>query len=62
MTLGGPGNASEVPAKFIMDNLFNRANVGLASAASTVMLLTVLALLMPWWYARSVQSRKLVHS
>ena len=38
---GGPGNASEVPAKFIMDNLFGRANIGLASAASTVMLLTV---------------------
>jgi len=27
-----------------------------------VMLLTVLALLMPWWYARSVQSRKLAQS
>jgi len=58
MTQGGPGNASEVPAKFIIDNLFNRANVGLASAASTVMLLTVLALLLPWWYGRSVQSRR----
>ena len=58
MTQGGPGNASEVPAKFIMDNLFNRANVGLASAASTVMLLTVLALLLPWWYGRSLQSRR----
>ena len=58
MTQGGPGNASEVPAKFIMDNLFTRANVGLASAASTVMLLTVLALLLPWWYGRSWQSRR----
>jgi glucose/mannose transport system permease protein len=58
MTQGGPGNASEVPAKFIMDNLFTRANVGLASAASTVMLMTVLALLLPWWYGRSVQSRR----
>ena len=58
MTQGGPGNASEVPAKFIMDNLFTRANVGLASAASTVMLMTVLALLLPWWYGRSVQARR----
>ena len=58
MTQGGPGNASEVPAKFIMDNLFTRANVGLASAASTVMLLTVLALLLPWWYGRAVQARR----
>jgi glucose/mannose transport system permease protein len=58
MTQGGPGNASEVPAKFIMDNLFTRANVGLASAASTVMLLTVLALLLPWWYSRSLAARR----
>jgi len=62
MTLGGPGTASEVPAKFIMDNLFNRANVGLASAASTVMLLTVLALLLPWWYGRSLQARRAAHA
>lgn len=58
MTQGGPGTASEVPAKFIMDNLFGRANVGLASAASTVMLLTVLALLLPWWYGRALQGRR----
>jgi glucose/mannose transport system permease protein len=57
MTQGGPGQASEVPAKFIMDHLFARANIGLASAASTVMLLTVIALLAPLWYARSVANR-----
>lgn len=52
MTQGGPGLASEVPAKFIMDNLFGRANIGLASAASTVLLATVLAVVAPWLYAR----------
>jgi glucose/mannose transport system permease protein len=52
MTQGGPGTASEVPAKFIIDHLFGRANIGLASAASTVLLLTVLAVLAPWAYAR----------
>lgn len=52
MTQGGPGLASEVPAKFIIDHLFGRANIGLASAASTVLLLTVLMLLVPWMYAR----------
>jgi glucose/mannose transport system permease protein len=57
MTQGGPGLASEVPGKFIMDNLFQRANLGLASAASTVLLLTVLALLAPWMYARSRAAR-----
>jgi glucose/mannose transport system permease protein len=52
MTQGGPGLASEVPAKFIMDNLFGRANIGLASAASTVLLITVLAVVAPWLYWR----------
>ncbi|WP_413194770.1 carbohydrate ABC transporter permease [Pararobbsia alpina] len=52
MTQGGPGTASEVPAKFIMDYLFGRANLGLASAASIVMLLTVAALVAPILYAR----------
>lgn len=58
MTQGGPGDASEVPAKFIMDHLFNRANIGLASAASTVMLLTVIALVAPVWYAKAVAARR----
>jgi glucose/mannose transport system permease protein len=53
MTQGGPGTASEVPAKFVMDYLFNRANIGLASAASIVLLATVLAILAPVFYARS---------
>jgi glucose/mannose transport system permease protein len=53
MTQGGPGTASEVPAKFIMDYLFGRANIGLASAASIVLLATVLAILAPFFYARS---------
>jgi glucose/mannose transport system permease protein len=53
MTLGGPGTASEVPAKFIMDYLFGRANIGLASAASVVLLTTVLAILAPFFYLRS---------
>ena len=52
MTQGGPGTASEVPAKFIMDYLFNRANVGLASAASMVLLATVLAIVMPLYFLR----------
>ena len=38
MTRGGPGIASEVPAKFVMDHLFERNNIGLATAAATMML------------------------
>lgn len=56
MTQGGPGTASDVPAKFIMDHLFGRANLSLASAGAMVLLalvLTMLALLAPVLYARS---------
>ncbi|MES2742089.1 MAG: sugar ABC transporter permease [Pseudomonadota bacterium] len=58
MTQGGPGTASEVPAKFIMDYLFGRANLGLASAASVVLLTTVLAIVAPVFYARSRANRR----
>jgi glucose/mannose transport system permease protein len=58
MTQGGPGTASEVPAKFIMDHLFGRANIALASAGSIVLLLTVAALVAPVLYARSRAARK----
>lgn len=57
MTQGGPGIASEVPAKFIMDHLFLRSNIGLASAGAVTLLVPVLALLAPYAYARSRRSR-----
>ena len=57
MTQGGPGTASEVPAKFIMDHLFQRANISLASAAAIVMLIPVLAMAVPFLYARWHKAR-----
>lgn len=53
MTQGGPGTASDVPAKFIMDHLFGRANLALASAGAVMLLITVLALVAPLAYVRS---------
>ncbi len=53
MTSGGPGISSEVPAKFVMDYLFDRGNVGLATAAATTMLVTVVIVLTPLFYWRS---------
>ena len=58
MTHGGPGISTEVPAKFVMDHLFERSNVGLATAAATVMLMTVSAVLAPWLYARYGRSQR----
>ena len=57
MTQGGPGTASDVPAKFIMDHLFGRSNIALASAGAVVMLVPVLALVVPYAYARSRRVR-----
>ncbi len=57
MTKGGPGLASEVPAKFIMDNFFERSNLGLGSAAASVLLVTVVALLSPWIYAEHLRPK-----
>ncbi|MBD1567280.1 sugar ABC transporter permease [Vibrio sp. SA48] len=57
MTGGGPGVSSEVPAKFIMDNLFERANIGLATAASTVLLTTVLCLIAPFIYSNYIKKQ-----
>jgi glucose/mannose transport system permease protein len=55
MTLGGPGIATEVPAKFVMDHLFERNNIALGTAAATLMLITVVIVLAPWVYARYVR-------
>ena len=44
MTGGGPGIATEVPAKYVMDMLFLKSNLGQATAAATIMLLAVLIL------------------
>lgn len=41
MTGGGPGTATEVPAKYVMDMLFVRNNLGQATAAATIMLLAI---------------------
>ena len=50
LTSGGPGNASEVPAKYVYDYMFQAQNLGQGFAASTMMLLSVLIVLIPWAY------------
>ncbi len=49
-TSGGPGISSEVPAKYVYDNMFKQQNLGQGFAASTMMLITVLIILIPWAY------------
>lgn len=49
-TSGGPGIATEVPAKFVIEKMFQAQNLGQGFAASTMMLLSVLVVLIPWAY------------
>jgi len=50
MTGGGPGQASEVPAKYVYEFMFRAQNLGQGFAASTMMLVTVAIILIPWAY------------
>ena len=49
-TSGGPGLASQVPAMYVYDYLFTAQNLGQGLAASTMMLISVLVVLIPWAY------------
>jgi glucose/mannose transport system permease protein len=58
MTNGGPGSATEVPAKFVVDNLFERQNIGLATAASTTLLVLILLVVVPWALWQRARQRR----
>ncbi|MEJ2459744.1 MAG: sugar ABC transporter permease [Novosphingobium sp.] len=58
LTGGGPGNSTEVPAKFVMENLFARQNVALANAGAVMMLAAVIAVAVPIYYARRHMAQK----
>lgn len=58
MTSGGPGISSEVPAKYVYDTLFTRQNLGQGFAASTMMLVTVAIILIPWAYMQFREKRQ----
>ncbi len=49
-TGGGPGISSEVPAKYVLDYMFGAQNLGQGFAASTMMLVSVAIIIVPWAY------------
>jgi len=49
-TSGGPGVASQMPALYVMDKMFKDQNLAQGFAASTMMLVTVAIILIPWAY------------
>jgi glucose/mannose transport system permease protein len=58
MTGGGPGISTEVPAKFVMENLFERSDVAMAAAGATMMLASVAGIAAPVLYWQAWQRRK----
>lgn len=57
-TGGGPGIASEVPAKYVYDYMFHAQNLGQGFAASTMMLLSVAIVVVPWAYLEFGRRRR----
>lgn len=57
-TSGGPGIASEVPAKYVYDYMFLAQNLGQGFAASTMMLLSVVIVIVPWAYLEFGRRRR----
>jgi len=57
-TSGGPGIASEVPAKYVYDYMFLAQNLGQGFAASTMMLITVVIVIVPWAYLQFGRARR----
>lgn len=49
MTGGGPGFATDLPGKFVVEFLFVRSNLGLASAAAIIMLVSLVGALSPYF-------------
>lgn len=57
-TSGGPGISSEVPAKYVYDYMFLAQNLGQGFAASTMMLLSVIIVIVPWAYLTFGRKRR----
>jgi glucose/mannose transport system permease protein len=58
LTGGGPGIATTLPALVVYDFMFQRGQLGRGSAAAVLLLLSLLAVLLPYWGYQRWQSRK----
>ena len=48
LTKGGPGNASELPALYAYEFYFVRGKIGQGSAAAVVMVVSIMAIVLPY--------------
>lgn len=51
LTGGGPGYATDMPATFMYAFAFQRSELGVAAASATMMLMTVVAVIVPYLYS-----------
>lgn len=58
LTGGGPGFASDLPARFVVDHILNRQELGLGAAGAFMMLCTIAAVVSPYVYYELRTSRK----
>ncbi|SDX57341.1 carbohydrate ABC transporter permease [Litoreibacter albidus] len=52
MTAGGPGVASDLPATFMFAMSFQRNQLGVGAASAMMMLATVMAIMVPYFYSQ----------
>lgn len=57
LTGGGPGFSTDVPATFVYAYAFTRGQIGVGSAASMMMLLAVVAIIIPYLYSELREKR-----
>jgi len=50
LTAGGPGIATDLPATFMYAYAFQRSELGLAAASAVMMLVTIMAVVVPYLY------------
>lgn len=51
LTAGGPGIATDLPATFMYSYAFQRSELGLAAASAVMMLVTIMAVVVPYLYS-----------
>ena len=57
MTAGGPGVASDLPATFMFAMSFQRNQLGVGAASAIMMLATVMAIMVPYFYSQLREQR-----
>jgi glucose/mannose transport system permease protein len=61
LTGGGPGLATQVPSLVVYDFMFQRGQLARGSAAAVLMLLTLLAVLLPYGLWKFIRARRTTH-